>query len=138
MPTDTPSDAVLVLVVDPDPYTCALQEVLLGARYSAYFVADGREALELARRRHPRLVIADILVPGIDGLRVCRMLKDDPETRDISVLIFTELLAEHRAREAGADAYLRKPLDEQRFLGEIERLLGTSLSPPEVIHGPSH
>ncbi len=121
------ADRVLVLVVEPDPYLQSLEKALLGTRYSARFVADGEQALDAARRLRPRLVIADILVPKIDGLRVCRLLKEDPETRDISVMIFTELLAERRAREAGADAFLRKPLDERQFVGEVQRLLRGSL-----------
>lgn len=120
---DTSQQHVLVLIVEADPYIRALQQSLLGTHYSAEFAPDGERALELARRLHPRLLIADILVPKIDGLRVCRLLKQDPATRDICVLIFTELLAERRAREAGADAFLRKPLDQQLFLGEVQRLL---------------
>lgn len=114
---------VVVLVVDPDPYTRALQQHLLGARYAAHFVADGETALDAARRLHPVLLIADILVPKLDGLHVCHRLKADPATRGIKVMIFTELLAERRAREAGADAFLRKPIDEARFLAEVEQLL---------------
>lgn len=118
---------MLVLVVESDPYIRTLQKSLLGTQFSAEFVEDGARALELARRLRPRLLIADILVPKIDGLRVCKLLKEDPATRSICVLIFTELLAEQRARDAGADAFLRKPLDEARFLAEVERLLNTPL-----------
>jgi len=138
VPTETKSAArVLVLVVESDPYTQALEKALLGTQYSPHFVGDGEQALEAARRLHPRLLIADILVPKIDGLRVCKLLKDDPVTRTIPILIFTELLAEQRAREAGADAFLRKPLDERRFLGEVQRLLDASslVDGPEVKHG---
>ncbi len=115
--------SVLILVVESDPYIRALQQSLLGQRYSVDFVPDGEIALEIARRLHPRLLIADILVPKIDGLRVCKMLKDDPATRHVRVLIFSELLAEKRARECGADSFLHKPIEERRFLAEVERLL---------------
>jgi two-component system response regulator MprA len=115
--------SVLILVVESDPYIRALQQALLGSRYEVHFVDDGQAALEAARRLTPRLLIADILVPKMDGLRVCRRIKEQAETRCIRVLIFSELLAEGRAREAGADAFLRKPIDEHRFLGEVQRLL---------------
>jgi len=115
--------SVLVLVVESDPYIRALQQALLGERYTVHFVADGELALEAARRLRPRLLIADILVPKIDGLRVCKLLKTAQTTRGIRVLIFSELLAERRAREAGADAFLHKPIDEARFLGAVQRLL---------------
>lgn len=121
--SDKGKDRVLILVVESDPYIRALQQVLLGERYAVHFVTDGEVALAASRRLSPRLLIADILVPRIDGLRVCRLLKEDPATRHIRVLIFSELLAERRALESGADAFLHKPIDEQRFLGEVQRLL---------------
>lgn len=123
---DPDPGSVLVLVVESDPYIRALQQSLLGERYLLHFVADGEVAIEAARRLLPRLLIADILVPKIDGLRVCKLLKADPATHRIRVLIFSELLAERRAREAGADAFLHKPIDEQRFLDEVQRLLAGS------------
>ncbi|XYI02219.1 response regulator [Sorangium sp. So ce1128] len=130
---DVVKGSVLVLVVESDPYIRALQQALLGERYSVHFVADGEAALEAARRLHPRLLIADILVPKIDGLRVCRLLKQEPTTRHIPVLIFSELLAERRARESGADAFLHKPIDERRFLGEVQRLLDGEPGKPPIV-----
>lgn len=114
---------VLVLVVESDPYIRAVQQHLLCDRYCVHFAADGEAALEAARRLRPQLIIADILVPKVDGLRVCRLLKQEPSTRQIRIVIFSELLAERRAYEAGADAFLRKPVDERRFVSEIRRLL---------------
>lgn len=125
---DAGQGSVLILVVEPDPYIRALQQALLGDRYSVHFAADGAAALETARRLQPRLLIADILVPKIDGLRVCKLLKEEPATRHIRVLIFSELLAERRARESGADAFLHKPIDDRRFLGEVQRLLNETPS----------
>lgn len=128
---------MLVLVVEQDPYIQALEKALLGTEYAVEFVADGEQALEAARRLHPRLLIADILVPKVDGLRVCSTLKSDPITNDIAVLIFTELLAERRAREAGADAFLRKPLAETQFLALVKGLL-QSPAHSEDKHGSRH
>ncbi|HEX5754223.1 MAG TPA: response regulator [Archangium sp.] len=122
-PADVDKGSVLILVMESDPYIRALQQALLGERYTVHFVQDGAAALEAARRLHPKMLIADILVPKIDGLRVCKLLKQEPATSHIQVLIFSELLAERRAREAGAEAFLHKPIDERRFLGEVQRLL---------------
>lgn len=130
---------MVVLVVEPDPYIQALQKALLGTEYSVHFVGDGEQAVEAVYRLHPRLLIADILVPKIDGLRVCKLLKQDPATHPIPILIFTELLAERRARDAGADAFLRKPLDETLFVRAVKRLLNASLvEGAEVSHGSNH
>lgn len=134
-----PEGRVVVLVVESDPYIQALQKALLDTEYSVHFVEDGEQAVEAVYRLHPRLLITDILVPKIDGLRVCKLLKQDPATQVIPILIFTELLAERRAREAGADAFLRKPLDERLFVQEVQRLLQASLlERAEVNHGSNH
>jgi CheY-like chemotaxis protein len=125
---------VLILVVERDPYIQALEARLLESwGYQAAFAPDGMTALEMARQFLPRLLIAEILVPKLDGLRVCRQLKKEPETRHIKVLIFSELLAERRAYEAGADAFLRKPLDKQIFLRTVEALL--EVSEPASVEG---
>ncbi len=115
---------VLILVVERDPYIQALEAKLLEAwGYQAAFAPDGVAAVEMAHELLPRLLIAEILVPKLDGLRVCRQIKTDPSTKHIKVLIFSELLAERRAYEAGADVFLRKPLDKQVFLKTVEALL---------------
>jgi DNA-binding response OmpR family regulator len=115
----------LILVVERDPHVRALERYFLErAGYAVEFVDNGQKAVEAARSLKPDILIAEILVPGKDGLSVCRALKADPETCSIIVLIFSILEAEQRAGEAGADGYLRKPLDDERLVAGVERLLG--------------
>ena len=85
-------------------------------------------ALERARSGKPAILISEILVPGLDGLSVCRALKSDPRTRDIAILIFSILAAEERALEAGADAFLRKPLNETRLVDSVSTLVRRHLA----------
>jgi two-component system phosphate regulon response regulator PhoB len=114
----------LILVVEQDPQMQRLERYFLEqAGFSVEFAADGNEGLEAARRLLPDIVVAEILVAGLDGLSVCRALKSDPATRSIVVLIFSILAAEQRARDAGADAFLRKPLDDARLVQSIAALL---------------
>ncbi len=114
----------LILVVEQDPQMRRLERYFLEqAGFTVEFAADGDQGLETARRLLPDIVVAEILVAGLDGLSVCRALKADPATRSIAVLIFSILAAEQRAREAGADAFVRKPLDDARLVGSIEALL---------------
>ena len=87
------------------------------------FADDGRKGLEMARRILPDILVAEILLAGLDGLSVCRALKADPATRSIIVLVFSILAAEQRAREAGADGFVRKPLDDVRLVETVEKLL---------------
>jgi CheY-like chemotaxis protein len=118
------SRRALILVVERDPHVRELESYFLEeAGYGVEFADDGLVALELAREIHPRIVITEILVPKLDGLALCRTLKEEPETRDITVLIFSLLMAADRAREAGADAFLRKPLAERHLVDTVRALL---------------
>jgi CheY-like chemotaxis protein len=118
------ADRALILVVERDPHVRELEQYFLEeAGYAVEFAADGQAALRQARELHPHILITEILVPKLDGLALCRTLKQDPATRHIAVLIFSILLAEGRAREAGADSYLRKPLAEKRLVETVRELL---------------
>ena len=114
----------IIMVVDRDPHIRELEAHFLGrAGYSVVFADHGESALVEARVAVPDIVITEILVPRIDGLALCRQLKADPRTRDVSVLIFSILAAAGRAREAGADAFLLKPLAEHALVETVDRLL---------------
>ena len=125
--TDSRSSAegrATILVVERDPHIRALETVFLTeAGYAVEFADDGAAALEQARRLRPDLVITEIMVPKLDGLALCRQLKDDPATRGIMVLIFSILTASARARDGGADAFLRKTLAEQKLVDTVGQLL---------------
>lgn len=119
-----PSKRALILVVERNPVVQQLERFLLEqAGFSVEFAGDGLMALARARELRPGIVVTEILVPKLDGLRLCRALKDDPQTSSIIVLVFSHLHAEVRAREAGADAFLCKPIDEQRLVGAVAKLL---------------
>jgi len=123
-PAPARAGRALILVVEQDPQMRRLERYFLEqAGFAVELAIDGNQALDTARRLHPDIVVAEILVAGLDGLSVCRALKSDPATRSIVVLIFSILAAEQRAREAGADAFVRKPLDDQRLVGSVEALL---------------
>jgi CheY-like chemotaxis protein len=120
----SPAGGATILVVERDPHIRVLETLFLNeAGYAVEFSDDGAAALERARRLRPALLITEILVPKLDGLALCRLLKEDPETRGIRVLIFSILTASARARDAGADAFLRKPLAEQKLVDTVRQLL---------------
>lgn len=124
----TPRNRALILVVERDPHIKMLERYFLeNAGFRVEFVGDGEQGLERARALRPHIVIAEILLPRLDGLSVCRRLKSDPATRDIAVLLFSILSAADRARDAGADAFLRKPLDDAVLLRTVEQLLARSV-----------
>ena len=125
MPALDSSDKVLILVVERDPHIKKLERFFLEqAGYRVEFADDGVQGLERARALMPRIVVTEIMLPRLDGLKVCRSLKSDPATKGIAVLIFSILSAEDRAIEAGADAFLLKPLDDARLIDTALKLLG--------------
>lgn len=127
--TTTPSAAAgkgkaIILVVERDPNIRELEQHFLHeAGYSVEFADDGNAALKRVQEIVPDILVAEILVPALDGLALCRRLKADPRTRDVAVLIFSILSAGERAREAGADAFLLKPLAEHTLVATVQALL---------------
>ena len=119
-----PTSSAVILCVERDPYVRELETYFLNeAGFGVTFADDGLQALELAQRLHPTIVITEILVPKLDGLALCRRLKSDPATSDIAVLVFSLLAAERRAQDAGADAFLSKPLSAESLKEAVRRLL---------------
>lgn len=117
-------ERALILVVERDAHVRELERYFLQeAGFDVEFAEDGASALVRAKELQPRILISEILVPGIDGLGVCRAVKADPSTAHIIVLILSILAAEDRAREAGADGFLIKPLDDTRLVASVENLL---------------
>jgi CheY-like chemotaxis protein len=128
-PSD-PSDAarppshVLALVVERNPIVQKLEQFFLErAGYRVEFSSDGNAALARAQELRPAILITEILVPKLDGLTLCRLIKSMPETKTTLVLVFSHLEAEERAREAGADAFLLKPVNEDQLVETLTRLI---------------
>ena len=114
----------IILVVERDPHVRELESFFLNeAGFSVDFATDGLAALERARAIRPDIIITEVLVPKLDGLALCRIVKNDPELRHIVMLIFSILAVQSRASEAGADAFLMKPLAEKRMVDTVRQLL---------------
>ncbi len=125
----------LILVVERNTQVQRLERYFLEqAGFNVEFTSDGVAALARAQELRPKIVVTEILVPKLDGLSLCRAIKSNPETSDILVMIFSYLQAEDRATEAGADAFLRKPLDEGLLIETVEKLL--ALKTRSVGDGP--
>ena len=93
------------------------------AGFSVDFADDGISALETVRTRHPAIIVTEIIVPKLDGLALCKKVKEDPTLAATVVLVFSILAAQGRARDAGADAFLMKPLAEKRLVETVKALL---------------
>jgi DNA-binding response OmpR family regulator len=120
----------IILVVERDPHIRELEAYFLNeAGFTVDFAADGLDALQRARELRPDIIISEVLVPKLDGLALCRAVKSDAELRHIVMLIFSILAVHVRAREAGADAFLMKPLAERRLVETVRQLLLTRRTP---------
>lgn len=116
--------SALILVVERNPMVQRLERFFLEqAGYSVELTSDGLTALARAQELRPAILVTEILVPKLDGLTLCRRIKSEPATRDMLVMIFSHLQAEDRAYEAGADAFLEKPLNEELLIETLQRLL---------------
>jgi len=116
-----------VLIVDDTPVNLKLTRILLvNEGYKVLTAASGEEALELVRGFHPDLVLADIQLPGMDGLELTRRIKHNESTRDITVVALTAFANrgdEQKAIDAGCDGYITKPIDTRALGGRIRAIL---------------
>ncbi|MBS0384004.1 MAG: PleD family two-component system response regulator, partial [Proteobacteria bacterium] len=117
-----------ILVVDDLEANRRLLQARLAADYYEVLLAQrGEEAVQLARRAKPDLILMDVMMPGgIDGYEACRRLKAQPETRHIPVIILTTLDDRDnkvRGLQAGAEEFLTKPIDEVQLMARVKSLL---------------
>jgi two-component system response regulator MprA len=118
------ADQPRILVVDDDArIVSSLRRALIYEGYAVETAADGHAALASARERLPDLVVLDVMLPGIDGVEVCRRLREDG---DVPILMLTarDATADRvRGLDSGADDYLAKPFAYEEFLARVRALL---------------
>ena len=117
-----------ILIADDDSNIRALVRRMLGSDYLVLDAGDGDEAVSLARRHSPDLVLMDILMPNTDGYTACLAIKQDPLTRGIPVVMLTGIayeLNKKLSQQMGADGYITKPFDSKSLLDGISDILNT-------------
>ena len=116
-----------ILVVDDDPFIARLLEIELQASgYDVAVASDGKQALDQVAERVPSLVLADVMMPNMDGLELTKRLREDPTTCSVSVILLTArgLSADKLEGFAvGADDYIVKPFDTPELLARIRGVL---------------
>jgi CheY-like chemotaxis protein len=118
-----PCDPIDILIVEDDAITRrTLRHVFEAEGYSCAEADDGREAVELAQQCPPRLVLLDVMMPGMDGLTAARLLRKDPRTRDVRIHFLTardDADVRSIARRAGGQGILTKPCDFDSLLDSV-------------------
>jgi DNA-binding response OmpR family regulator len=114
----------LVLVVDDDETVRrVVRHVLEVDHFDVVEAASGREALEAVASNRPVVIVLDVVMPGLDGIEVCRQL----DHAQVKVLMLTargdDATVEEASREAGADDFLGKPFSSVELLDHVERLV---------------
>lgn len=103
-----------LLIIDDSAHVIRLLTSLVDGRAMVHFAKNGLEGIQLAKKLQPAVILLDVDMPGLNGLEVCRQLKDDPDTRDSSILIVTghnNDAMEIAALEAGAVDFIGKPVN---------------------------
>jgi DNA-binding response OmpR family regulator len=113
----------LVLVVDDDEMIRRLVRAVLEAdEFEVVEARDGESALRLASEHHPALVVLDIMMPGLDGVEVCRRL-DRGAAKVVILTARDDLHLEEQCREAGAEAFVTKPFSSNLLLDLVAELM---------------
>jgi CheY-like chemotaxis protein len=131
---NTLKKAQTILVVDDDtPIRSLLRQELTEAGYEVKEAANGKAALDMVRMSKPDLIILDVMMPEINGFDVAAVLKNDPATMDIPIIILSIVQDKERGFRIGVDRYLTKPINTEHLFHEVEELLEQGVSKKKVL-----
>jgi K+-sensing histidine kinase KdpD/DNA-binding response OmpR family regulator len=134
VPAQSDNGDKTLLVADDDPHIRELlRQELTAEGYQVFEAKDGREALEQVKTIHPDLVILDILMPELSGFDVAAVIKNDPRTMGLPIVVISVLEDKKRGFRLGVDRYLTKPINVQTLLHEVQALLDQGLSRRKVL-----
>jgi signal transduction histidine kinase/CheY-like chemotaxis protein len=125
--------ATILVVDDDDSIRSLLQQELSDAGYIIEEATNGKEAVAKVRARKPDLVILDVMMPEMNGFDVAAVLKNDPQTMDIPIIVLSIVQDKTRGYRIGVDRYLTKPIDTNLLFTEIGDLLEQGKSKKKVM-----
>jgi two-component system, cell cycle response regulator DivK len=126
MSSPAPSGPTILVAEDNDEQRSLYVAILNSAGYRVLEAGDGAEAVDVARRELPALVLMDVTMPGTSGWNAVRTLKESPETRHIPIIVVTGLAStwdRDASLAAGCDEYLAKPVPPIRLLEEVRKFV---------------
>lgn len=120
-------ERVAVLMIEDNQDTIQLvRRYLLHSRYRLIGVSDSEQALSVAEKQTPQIIVLDVMLPGIDGWELLGRLRQHPTTHNVPVIVCSILPQESLALALGASLFLRKPFTQQAFLSHLDRLIGST------------
>ncbi len=127
VPPETDNRKKIVVVDDEVPIARMLKIRLEANGYNVFMAHDGKAGLDLIHQVVPNLILLDLVLPVIDGFKVCRMLKFDNKYKAIPIIMLTARSADESknlGQQLGANAYMTKPFEPEQLLKKIEELIG--------------
>jgi two-component system, cell cycle response regulator len=113
-----------ILIIEDDPTDMKLlMAVLSSSGHELLGNGSAEQAMLQIRAHKPEMILLDLKLPGMDGLRLARRLKQDPDTRDIPIVAITaagEIFTKEAALKSGCDAFILKPIDTRKLSGQID------------------
>ncbi|MDB5222251.1 MAG: hypothetical protein JWN83_918 [Chitinophagaceae bacterium] len=126
-------NATILVVDDDDSIRSLLHQELSDAGYLIEEASNGKQALESVRKNKPDLIILDIMMPEMNGFDVAAILKNDPHTMDIPIIVLSIVQDKIRGFRIGVDRYLTKPIDTAQLFSEVGALLEQGKSKKKVM-----
>ncbi len=118
-----------VLVVDDEPFILMMiEDKLKTAKIDVVTVRESRRALEHIRKERPDVVILDWMMPGLSGIDLCRLIKADPDIRDIPIFMLTakgQDADEEKGMQCGVSRYITKPFSPKSLLEMVQETVGS-------------
>ena len=114
----------IVLIIEDEPKVARLaRDYLEQGGFQVLMAADGNTGLAMARREHPELIVLDLMLPGLDGLDVCRVLRRESDVPIIMLTARSEETDRLIGLELGADDYITKPFSPRELVARVRALL---------------
>ena len=117
-----------ILIVDDEPnIVLSLEYLMKQANYDVRVARDGQEALRAVEERRPDLVLLDVMLPKLDGFSVCQTIRDNPDWKDVRVILLTARgrdIEREKGMALGADDYITKPFSTREVVERVRQFLG--------------
>jgi CheY-like chemotaxis protein len=115
-----------ILIVDDEPNVRRLLRTILSSNFNVVEAEDGKQAIEIANSQKPDVILMDMMMPKMDGLTACHLIKNNPATKMIPVIMVSAIDFELNiklSKQMGAAGYITKPFSSQDLINAIDKVL---------------